>query len=125
MADAIGGTKHWDVRIRGQAPDALMDVAKAREWLFAGQEIGAHTLTPRLTAIPETQTKEEVSPSKKNLGDLFGVTVRHFCYPYGKWSRRVRDLVSLAQFSQPRCAGPRGISALVFLAALEEALPQE
>jgi peptidoglycan/xylan/chitin deacetylase (PgdA/CDA1 family) len=36
---------------------------------------------------------------KKNLGDLFGVTVRHFCYPYGKWSRRVRDLVEGAGYA--------------------------
>jgi peptidoglycan/xylan/chitin deacetylase (PgdA/CDA1 family) len=64
-----------------------------RGWLSAGQEIGAHTLShPRLAAIPEA--KEESSALKKKLEDLFGVAVRHFCYPYGKWSRPVRDLVA-------------------------------
>jgi peptidoglycan/xylan/chitin deacetylase (PgdA/CDA1 family) len=100
VADAIGGTNHWDVRTRDEASDALMDVAELRDWLSAGHEIGAHTLThPRLTAIPEAQAKEEISASKKKLEDLFGVIVRHFCYPYGKWSRRVRDLVECAGYA--------------------------
>jgi peptidoglycan/xylan/chitin deacetylase (PgdA/CDA1 family) len=100
VADAIGGTNHWDVGTCGEAPDALMDVAEVRDWLSAGQEIGAHSLThPRLTAIPEAQAKEEISASKKKLEDLFGVTVRHFCYPYGQWSRRVRDLVEGAGYA--------------------------
>jgi peptidoglycan/xylan/chitin deacetylase (PgdA/CDA1 family) len=100
VANAIGGTNHWDVRTRGEAPDALMDAAEVRDWLSAGQEIGAHTLThPSLTTIPEAQAREEISSSKKKLEDLFGVPVRHFCYPYGKWSRRVRDLVEGAGYA--------------------------
>jgi peptidoglycan/xylan/chitin deacetylase (PgdA/CDA1 family) len=100
VADAIGGSNHWDVRTRGEAPDALMDTAEVSDWLSAGHEIGAHTLThPRLTAIPEPQAREEIFASKKKLEDLFGVPVRHFCYPYGKWSRRVRELVEGAGYS--------------------------
>lgn len=99
VADAIGGINHWDIHSRGEAPDALMDLAEVRDWLSAGQEIGSHTLThPNLAAIDEAQAKEEITASKKKLEDLFGVTVRHFCYPYGKWSRRVRDLVEGAGY---------------------------
>ena len=100
VADAIAGTNHWDVRTRGEAPDAPMDVGEVREWLSAGQEIGTHTLShPRLAAIPEAQAKEEIFALKKKLEDLFGVTVRHFRYPYDKWSRRVRDLVEGAGYA--------------------------
>ena len=100
VADAIGGTNHWDVRTRGEAPDTLMDVAEVRDWLSSGHQIGAHSLThPRLTAIAEAQAREEVFASKKKLEDLFGVPVRHFCYPYGNWSRRVRDLVEEAGYT--------------------------
>ncbi len=100
VADAIGGTNHWDVRGRGETPDALMDVAEVREWLSSHQEIGSHTLThPDLVKMNETQAKEEITASKKKLEDLFGVTIRHFCYPYGKWSRRVRDLVEGAGYA--------------------------
>ncbi len=99
VADAIGGTNHWDVRSRGEASDALMDASDVRDWLSAGQEIGSHTLThANLTAIPESQAKEEITSSKKKLEDLFGVAIQHFCYPYGKWSRRVRDLVEGAGY---------------------------
>jgi peptidoglycan/xylan/chitin deacetylase (PgdA/CDA1 family) len=99
VADAIGGINHWDVRNRDEAPDSLMDVTEVWDWLSAGHQIGSHTLThPSLTAIDEAQAKEEISASKKKLEDLFGVAIRHFCYPYGKWSRRVRDLVEAAGY---------------------------
>ncbi len=99
VAGAIGGVNHWDVRENGEAADPLMDAAEIREWLAAGHEIGAHTLThPRLTEIPSDRAKEEISASKKMIEDTFGIVVRHFCYPYGKWNRRVRDLVEEAGF---------------------------
>jgi peptidoglycan/xylan/chitin deacetylase (PgdA/CDA1 family) len=100
VADAIGGTNNWDVRNHGEALDPLMDTAEVNDWISAGQEIGSHTLThPPLTAIPTVHAKEEIFASKRKLEDLFGVRVRHFCYPYGKWSRRLRDLVEDAGYT--------------------------
>ncbi|MEI6035318.1 MAG: polysaccharide deacetylase family protein [Verrucomicrobiae bacterium] len=94
VAEAIGGVNHWDIRDHQEAADPLMDEVEIREWLAAGNEIGAHTLThPFLTAIPEARAREEIFASKKMLEDRFGIAVRHFCYPYGKWNRRIRDLV--------------------------------
>ena len=99
VADAIGGVNHWDIRDNNEAEDPLMDAAEIREWLAAGHEIGAHTRThPRLPQIPEDQAREEISASKKILEDLFGLEIRHFCYPYGKWNRRIRDLVEQAGY---------------------------
>jgi len=99
VADAIGGVNRWDVRENSEAADPLMDTKDIREWLAAGHEIGAHTLThPRLTEIPADRAKEEISASKKKLEDLFGIGIRHFCYPYGKWNRLVRDLVEEAGY---------------------------
>jgi peptidoglycan/xylan/chitin deacetylase (PgdA/CDA1 family) len=100
VADAIGGRNSWDIRARSEAPDALMDAAEIRDWLLAGHEIGAHTLThPSLTSIPKARAEEEIIASKKKLEDLFGVEVRHFCYPYGKWSAGVRDVVERAGYT--------------------------
>ena len=66
VADAIGGTNHWDIRNHGEAPDALMDTAEVRDWISAGQEIGSHTLThPVLTAIQAAQAKEEIFASNQ------------------------------------------------------------
>ncbi len=99
VAGAIGQRNEWDVRDLGEVPDALMDEAEIREWLSAGHEIGAHTIThPRLTRIPIRQAAEEISGSKKKLEDLFGIPIRHFCYPYGCWNPAIRDLVEEAGF---------------------------
>jgi peptidoglycan/xylan/chitin deacetylase (PgdA/CDA1 family) len=77
VANAIGGTNHWDVRRRGEVPDPLMGVPEVRDWLSAGQEIGSHTLSHvNLTAIPEAQAKEEINASKKKLEDL-RVAIHH------------------------------------------------
>ena len=99
VADAIGGVNHWDVRDNAEAADPLMDANDICEWIAAGHEIGAHSLThPRLTEIPKDRAREEISASKKKLEDLFGIVIRHFCYPYGKWNQRVRDLVEEAGY---------------------------
>jgi peptidoglycan/xylan/chitin deacetylase (PgdA/CDA1 family) len=72
----------------------LMDAAQVRDWLAAGHAIGSHSLThARLTRLTVRDAREEIFASRKKLEDTFGVTVEHFCYPYGDWSEAVRDLV--------------------------------
>ncbi len=98
VADLSGGCNAWDV-VNGEVPDRLMDEAQVRDWLAAGNEIGSHTRThPRLSRISPEQAKEEIFASKKILEDRFGVPIRHFCYPYGDFSPRVRDLVEEAGY---------------------------
>lgn len=119
VAGRLGATNQWDVDELGEVPDRLMDEVQIREWLAAGQEIGAHTMThPRLAEISESDAKEEIIASKKKLEDVFGREIRHFCYPYGNWSPRIRDLVMSAGFttavtlkagSNPRDEDPFGL----------------
>ncbi|MDR3415483.1 MAG: polysaccharide deacetylase family protein [Nevskia sp.] len=93
VADRIGGGNEWDLPL-GEAYEPLMDHAQLREWLAAGHVIGSHTLShARLTEVTPAQAREEIAASKKKLEDLLGVPVAHFCYPYGAWNERVRDLV--------------------------------
>lgn len=67
------------------------------EWLAAGHEIGAHTVTHcRLTRVPPGQAREEILASRHAMEDRFGVPVGHFCYPCGKWSPRIRGFVEEA-----------------------------
>ncbi len=62
-----------------------MDERQIRDWLAAGHEIGAHTLThPALAELPPERARAEIFDSRKLLEDRFGVPVRHFCYPYGE-----------------------------------------
>ena len=99
VAGQIGGTDAWD-RAIGEPPHRLMDDAQIREWLAAGHEIGSHTLThPHLTALPPAQARTEVFDSKKRLEDRFGISIRHFCYPYGDENETIRALVAEAGYA--------------------------
>ena len=94
----IGKTNAWDMGANCQEP--LMDRKEIRDWLAAGQWIGAHTMThPRLTRIPVAQAREEIQASRKALEDMFGVEVKHFAYPYGDWNEQVANLVGEAGFA--------------------------
>lgn len=99
VAGQIGGTDAWDRGIeRPSLP--LMDEAQIREWLAAGQEIGAHTMThPRLTTLPVDRARAEIFDSKHELEDRFGIPIRHFCYPYGDYNAAVRDIVAEAGYA--------------------------
>ena len=91
VADLIGKTNEWQQRA-GDVSEPLMHQEQIREWLAAGQQIGSHTLThPHLSQIPVSEAREEIFSSKKKLEDLFGIRVKHFCYPYGDWKQAVRD----------------------------------
>ena len=103
VAGLIGKTDEWD-RAIGEPPQPLMDAAQIRAWLAAGHEIGAHTMNhPHLAEIPPAQARTEIFDSKARLEDEFGVPVRHFCYPYGNYDTRVRDLVAEAGY-ETACA---------------------
>jgi len=98
VAGLIGKRNDWDIA-KGEAPDLMMDESQIREWLAAGHEIGSHTSThPNLKRVPLAQAREEIFGSKKKLEDTFGIQVRHFCYPSGKWNDAVRDLVGEAGY---------------------------
>ena len=88
----------WD-RAENEVLSPLMDAAQIKEWLAAGHQIGSHTLThPCLTRLPPAQAREEITASRKKLEDLFGVAIRHFCYPYGDRDERTCDLVMEAGY---------------------------
>jgi peptidoglycan/xylan/chitin deacetylase (PgdA/CDA1 family) len=99
VAGMIGTRNEWDVK-HGNVPEALMDAGEIREWLAAGQEIGSHSLThANLATATEAEAREQIMGSKKKLEDTFGVAVRHFAYPGGKWSAMSLDLVGEAGYA--------------------------
>ncbi len=105
VAGQIGGTDEWD-RAIGETPHALMDHGQIREWLAAGHEIGAHTLThPHLTQLPRARARAEIFDSKARLEDRFGVPVRHFCYPYGDRNEAILTMVAEAGYADAPGAG--------------------
>jgi peptidoglycan/xylan/chitin deacetylase (PgdA/CDA1 family) len=109
VARLLGGSNEWQQRA-GDVPESLMSEAEVRAWLAAGQFIGSHTLThPRLPRIPLEEAREEISASRKALEDRFGRAVRHFCYPYGEYNERVRELAVEAGY-ETACTTVSGIN---------------
>ena len=98
VADRIGQFNEWEV-LQGEAREPLMDESQIKDWLGAGHEIGAHSLThPYLTRISLREAREQIFSCKKKLEDRFSAPIRHFCYPYGDWNPAVRDLVMRAGY---------------------------
>jgi len=98
VSNLLGKTNEWQQRA-GDITEPLMVEAQLREWLAAGQEIGSHTQThPHLTQLPPAEAREEITASKKALEDKFEIAIEHFCYPYGDWNDKVRELVREAGY---------------------------
>jgi peptidoglycan/xylan/chitin deacetylase (PgdA/CDA1 family) len=95
----IGAHNDWDAGT-GIARKALMDVAHWRDWLAAGMEMGAHTRHHAdLTTLDDASAMQEIEGARNELQDQFGVSVSHFCYPYGRYSLRDRDMVEAAGYT--------------------------
>jgi peptidoglycan/xylan/chitin deacetylase (PgdA/CDA1 family) len=93
VAGRIGGWNDWDYDKKLQR-QPLMSRSEILEWVHAGLEIGAHTLTHRsLTKLSLAEARREIFDCKKILEDLVGQPVRHFCYPFGDMNNPIRDLV--------------------------------
>ena len=82
----LGQTNSWD-RENGVPPSELMSATHLRQWLDAGQEIGAHTRHHvRLPTLEVATCLDEITGCKTELEQLTGATVAHFCYPYGEFT---------------------------------------
>lgn len=109
VADRIGKHSDWEA-VEGGEARPLMDEAQVRDWLAAGNWIGAHTCNhPRLSKIPRAQAREEIFASKKKLEDQFGRPMEHFAYPFGDYDNAVVEMVREAGF-QTACTMDRGVN---------------
>ena len=72
---------------------------QVRRLIAGGWEIDAHSRTHAdLTAIGARQLASEVAGSRQELRRLFGIPVDFFCYPGGRYDRRVIAAVRAAGF---------------------------
>jgi peptidoglycan/xylan/chitin deacetylase (PgdA/CDA1 family) len=111
VADRLGDCNRWDLP-QGETAEPLMDAVQIREWLAAGHHIGAHTRThPHLSQLSLADAKEEIFGGKAKLEDLFGLPLRHFCYPYGDFNEAIIELVQKAGFSTAWTTRPSWVNA--------------
>ena len=85
----------WD-QAKGVAAQRLMDARQLKAWLAGGQEVGAHTRNHvDLLTADQATAREEIAGCRRDLEQLLGTEVRHFCYPYGfhrpEHAQMVRD----------------------------------
>lgn len=86
VSDPVDGRNAWDESI-GVPSKPLLTPAQMREWMQAGMDLGAHTRHHAdLTTLERSQAWDEIAGCKHALEDITGREVRHFCYPYGRYT---------------------------------------
>lgn len=81
-----GADNAWDAG-QGIPSKPLMTADEMRHWVAAGMEIGAHTRNHfDLTKLDTAVARDQITGCKSDLEDVLGLPVRHFCYPYGRFS---------------------------------------
>lgn len=109
VADRMGKTSDWESAEGGEARP-LMDAVQVRDWIAAGNWVGAHTCThPRLSRISRAHAREEIVSSKKKLEDLLAQPIEHFAYPFGDYDDAVVEMVREAGF-KTACTMDRGVN---------------
>lgn len=103
---------------------------QVKAMLAAGWELSAHTVThPDLTSVDPARLRREVAGSRAALRRRFGVPVRFFCYPSGRYDATTERAVRAAGYrgattTAPGIAAPHGdLFALPRLRVLPEEEP--
>jgi peptidoglycan/xylan/chitin deacetylase (PgdA/CDA1 family) len=87
------GLAHALPDVAADSRNTLLALAKA------GHTIGCHTHNhPVLTKLSTTHVRRELRGSKLALEDALGQRVSAFCYPYGAYDARVREIVQETGF---------------------------
>ena len=95
IADRLGGTNEWD---DGPAWP-LLSGGQVTELAAAGMEIGSHGATHvRLAGADAGRLDAEIARSRTSLGELIGVPVQGFAYPYGSMDAPARRTVAEAGY---------------------------
>lgn len=96
----LKGTFYVPIRNREGRP--VMSVEALRE-LDKCFEIGGHTLDHTyLTTISDTVAEYQIDNGKSRLQEILGHDVVGFCYPGGKYNRRIRNAVIRSGFKYAR-----------------------
>lgn len=85
VSQLLGKTNVWDSEL-GIEQTPLMNARQVRQWVEAGQEIGAHTRHHvHLPQSTDPTCKLEVELCRSELQSAANAEVNHFCYPFGEF----------------------------------------
>jgi len=81
--------------------------AQVEDMAGHGATIGSHTHThPDLRMVTSEQIEQELGASDELIERRLGITSRHFCYPYGYWSKAADSIVREKYQTATLGAGP-------------------
>lgn len=102
VANFLGKMHTW----HSCKPVPYMEWSHCREMSRYGISIQSHTCThPDLTLLTNEAALAEIYESREKIEDFLGLPVRHLSYPYGKYDRRIMELVKKAGYSSGCTAG--------------------
>jgi peptidoglycan/xylan/chitin deacetylase (PgdA/CDA1 family) len=82
-------------RLPSMCERSMLSWHEMKEMQRSGIAFGAHTLThPDLTRLPAELLEVEVVGGKRVIEDALGSRVDTFAYPFGRYDKRCRELVS-------------------------------
>ena len=95
----VGATSRW-LEPEGEADRPILTWRQLREIAESGVECAAHSDThPQLDDVPRQRARHELSRPKRVLEDRLQREVRSFAYPFGYYSRPVREMVEETGYS--------------------------
>lgn len=98
VSQKIGDINEWDLN-QGIMENPLMSHKEVQQWINSGIEIGSHTQHhTRLTECTKAEAKTEIMQSKADLEQKFGCKVEHFCYPYGNYNSKIKNIVQQSHY---------------------------
>ncbi len=98
VANQLGGTNAWDTK-HGDVEERLMDVPQILEAKAAGTAFGSHTLDHAdLQAVSAAEAWHQIEGSKMKLEKELPFEIDTFCYPYGRKTPEVCDMVKRAGY---------------------------
>jgi peptidoglycan/xylan/chitin deacetylase (PgdA/CDA1 family) len=93
VSDHIGGENLWDYK-DVKTRKKLLGWESIYKLKDKGIEFGSHSKThPFLSTLSEEEIYREIRGSKAFLEEKLQLPVEFFCYPFGDYDARVRDLV--------------------------------
>lgn len=96
---ALGWPGVLNLKVGNIGPGGLTSY-EVRSMIAAGWELDAHSLThPDLTTVDAVRLRTEVAGSRRALQRRFGVPVRFFCYPSGRFDAAAEAAVRRAGFT--------------------------
>jgi peptidoglycan/xylan/chitin deacetylase (PgdA/CDA1 family) len=95
----VGGTNRW-LAAEGEARRPMLNWDQLTEIVAAGIECGAHSHThPQLDILPVSVARAEIVQCKSFLEEHLNQRVSSFAYPYGYYTRSIREMVVAAGYS--------------------------